>query len=998
MLCYWGEAVKPDGFGLVKPDSVRFTDTGIGYLSPKSRISDVSPGKSLMGFIRGDGNASVLRLNTREQVKSGKLKTLDQKKDKIRLISCGETDAVLLENGGRIFSLEKSNVYSPIKSLCNKTVIQVACGDQHFMALTNDGQLFTWGQNSSGQLGLGKGEPSSLSPQHLKSLCGIPLAQISAGGDHSFALSLSGAVFGWGRNSAGQLGLGHKDDIYIPTCVSNLSQKKTISISCGEEHTATLSKGGTVFTFGSGHYGQLGHSSFRDELQPRVVTALWGLNVSQITCGRNHTLALVESSNTIYSFGCGEQGQLGNGQRTNQCVPLPVQLPPEADDNHTVEIIVAGGDQSFVLCCPKNSDHHLEPNQRKGITLLEDKMIHRWVSKCESKEWRTIKKEIKRVFSSPACINGSFIIKSRDEHYRTSTHFSGLDLESVKNTFKRLAKKKGALQEIEKVVENALLPSMSFCAAGVEALRVFLILPELLRVLKPETKLTALYASAILSLDPSMRDALETLWSELPETFLKTVVELFYTSATKMISKLTYDYRQKPVLDTPLHKSVQVLQMLHKASCRNQRELTSANFIIYEINELFDMMHVIQTDINNLYGRLVWGGDITVMQAEQQKHLKMQHTLRILKSCPCIFPLEAKYRLLNSRECRGPFRMEIRRTALLEDCFRHLRAASEQALKGWMQVVYCENQETSDVNKRDFFHKAFKMLLDSESQMFMYNDTNTLIWFPPEPSLPEERYFLLGLLCGLAFYNNSVVHMPFPLALFKKLLNITPSLEDFAELSPVIAQSLQYLLNYSDDDAENMEMTYTVVWNNREVELDPSEPDKAVTSSNKDLFVNSYMDYVLNRSVERVFNEFKRGFYKVCDKKLVKFFQPEELRGVMLGSEEYDWDTFKTNATYEGGFHAKHPTIVLFWEAFEELSSQDKKSFLLFVTGFDRVPILGMGQVRMTVRPFFNSTEDHLPHALTCHTLLDLPVYQSKEILQTKLVEAIHHRRGFWED
>lgn len=57
-----------------------------------------------------------------------------------------------------------------------------------------------------------------------------------------------------------------------------------------------------------------------------------------------------------------------------------------------------------------------------------------------------------------------------------------------------------------------------------------------------------------------------------------------------------------------------------------------------------------------------------------------------------------------------------------------------------------------------------------------------------QPNLPEERYFLLGLLCGLAFYNNSVVHMPFPLALFKKLLDIRPSLSDFAELSPVIAQ------------------------------------------------------------------------------------------------------------------------------------------------------------------------------------------------------------------
>lgn len=73
-----------------------------------------------------------------------------------------------------------------------------------------DGQLFTWGQNTNGQLGLGRGESSKLSPHPLKSLAGIPLAQITAGGDHSFALSLSGAVFGWGKNRAGQLGLNDK--------------------------------------------------------------------------------------------------------------------------------------------------------------------------------------------------------------------------------------------------------------------------------------------------------------------------------------------------------------------------------------------------------------------------------------------------------------------------------------------------------------------------------------------------------------------------------------------------------------------------------------------------------------------------------------------------------------------------------------------------------------------------------------------------------------------
>lgn len=69
------------------------------------------------------------------------------------------------------------------------------------------GHVFSWGQNQFGQLGLGMHGSSISTPQLMQSLQGIPFAQLSAGGAHSFAITLSGAVFGWGRNKFGQLGL-----------------------------------------------------------------------------------------------------------------------------------------------------------------------------------------------------------------------------------------------------------------------------------------------------------------------------------------------------------------------------------------------------------------------------------------------------------------------------------------------------------------------------------------------------------------------------------------------------------------------------------------------------------------------------------------------------------------------------------------------------------------------------------------------------------------------
>lgn len=97
---------------------------------------------------------------------------------------------------------------------------------------------------------------------------------------------MTGAVFAWGKNSSGQLGLGDTIDRPHPVQLKSLRSQRVTYISCGMDHTVALTKDGGVFTFGAGTYGQLGHGSQAVETLPRMVLELMGSTVTQVASGR----------------------------------------------------------------------------------------------------------------------------------------------------------------------------------------------------------------------------------------------------------------------------------------------------------------------------------------------------------------------------------------------------------------------------------------------------------------------------------------------------------------------------------------------------------------------------------------------------------------------------------------------------------------------------------------------------------------------------------------
>lgn len=354
------------------------------------------------------------------------------------------------------------------------------------------------------------------------------------------------------------------------------------------------------------------------------------------------------------------------------------------------------------------------------------------------------------------------------------------------------------------------------------------------------------------------------------------------------------------------------------------------------------------------------------------------------------------------------FQLYIHRDNIVESTFRNLMCSKPQDFKKPLTVKFAnENARDAEANetagvRREFFMLILMELLSEKNQygMFKFYKDSNYMWFSDHCYEEIEYYQLIGIICGLALYNDNIVDIHFPLALYKMLLGEEPNFDDFCMLDPTYGKSLMKLRNAKESDhVESWDLDWTVsedhFGESITRELVPGGSKKTVTFKNREEYINKVVEHRFkNERSMKCFTELERGFKTVLKDEMgyiLNIFRPEELMTVVVGDQCYNWEVLKNSAKYSDGYEANHPNIKKFWQVFMSLKEEKKKDFLQFLTGSSKIPISGL-------QIYFQKDhggEDRLPQAHTCFNLLDLPEYSSTEIMKKKLLTAIADCEGF---
>ena len=307
-------------------------------------------------------------------------------------ISCGKNCTYFISLNKKIFlcgyNLIMNKIwYNPTLLELNfdSNISQIKSGDDFTLFLTEKGNLYSMGFGSEGQLGI----PNLTNEYDQKNFCNKPtkilssIKTISCGAKYAFAISFNNDVYCWGENQNGQLGLNYKENteekknIFIPEKMEYFEEIEIKNIKCGKNFTFFQKKNNDLLGCGNNSKEQLGITSNininNDVIVPTEIEQFSFLVVNKLSCGEDHSIAIIKDNTSdlvnIWCWGSNEFGQLGLGCHVSVSKPRPNHYLLEFINHKPIDIST-GNNHTIILLQRKDYDE--KNNDENLIKLIFD--------------------------------------------------------------------------------------------------------------------------------------------------------------------------------------------------------------------------------------------------------------------------------------------------------------------------------------------------------------------------------------------------------------------------------------------------------------------------------------------------------------------------------------------------------------------------------------------------------------------------------------------------
>ncbi|XP_011141461.1 E3 ubiquitin-protein ligase HERC2 [Harpegnathos saltator] len=825
------------------------------------------------------------------------------------------------------------------------------------------GAIYGWGHNHRGQLGGLEGAKIKL-PAPCESLSALRPIQLAGGEQTLFAVTADGKVYSTGYGAAGRLGIGGTDSVMVPTLLESIQHVfiKKVAVNSGGKHCLALSSEGHVYSWGEGDDGKLGHGNRLSYDRPKLVEDLLGIEIVDIACGGHHSAAIT-SAGWLYTWGKGRYGRLGHGDSDDQLRPKVV----EALQDYKVIDVACGSGDAQTLCVTDDDnvwswgDGDYGKLGRGGsdgckVPLKIDSLAGLGV----------IKVECGSQFSVALTRSGAVYTWGKGDYHRLG---HGTD------DHVRRPRKVAALQG-KKIISIAT--GSLHCVACSDKGEVFtwgdndegqlgdgttsaLQRPRLVHALQGK-KITRVACGSAHTLAWSTAKATQSrmpasapmeydLVKEIPFSVLRNRLVLLHHFAELLCPALAMFPTTGP---TGLDKlGPMLVYTIKEATFRKVVQATMVR----------DRQHGPVIELNRIQVKRARGkGGYAGPDGIKSVFGQMVSKMSLLTQDVLFLPhrvWKVKFVGESVDDCGGGYSESI-----AEMC--------DELQNGSLPLLMPtpNGRDDNGTNRDCFLLNSF-----SESQLHM-----TMFQF-------------LGILMGIAIRTGSPLSLNLAEPVWKQLAGMPLTPSDLTEIDRDYVPGLLCIRDMDPDEKvfQTLEMPFStpsasghdVVLSNRYLKITPE---------NRHEYVRLALDYRLHEFDAQV-AAVREGLSKVVPVPLLALFSGPELETMVCGSPDIQINLLKSVATYKG-IEPSAPLIQWFWDVMEEFSNQERSLFLRFVWGRTRLPrtiadFRGRDFV-LQVMEKYNPPDQFLPESYTCFFLLKMPRYSCKAILRQKLKYAIH--------